>query len=92
MNSTSERTHLAAANPESAGPAVHSECRDIQATLDQVREMLHKQEIVESLVSRQHVHRQDLVEYLQGAPVFTIPPMMYEQLQTGVLDLTIKWN
>jgi TRAP-type C4-dicarboxylate transport system substrate-binding protein len=38
-------------------------------------------------------YRQDLVEYLGGAPVFTIPPMMYEQLQTGVLDLTtVAWG
>jgi TRAP-type C4-dicarboxylate transport system substrate-binding protein len=38
-------------------------------------------------------YRQDLVEQLNGAPVFTIPPMMYEQLQTGVLDLTtVAWG
>lgn len=38
-------------------------------------------------------YRQDLVEYLNGAPVFTIPPMMYEQLQTGVIDVTtVAWN
>ena len=38
-------------------------------------------------------YRQDLVEHLNGAPVFTIPPMMYEQLQTGVLDLTtVAWG
>jgi len=38
-------------------------------------------------------YRQDFVEQLQGAPVFTIPPMMYEQLQTGVLDLTtVAWG
>jgi TRAP-type C4-dicarboxylate transport system substrate-binding protein len=38
-------------------------------------------------------YREDLVEYLQGAPVHTIPPMMYEQLQTGVLDLTtVAWG
>ena len=43
---------------------MNSQHRDIQATLDHVRELLHKQEIVESLVSRQHVQRQDLVENL----------------------------
>ncbi len=38
-------------------------------------------------------YRQDLVEYLSGAPVFTIPPMMYEQLQTGVIDVTtVAWG
>jgi TRAP-type C4-dicarboxylate transport system substrate-binding protein len=38
-------------------------------------------------------YRQDMVEHLNGAPVFTIPPMMYEQLQTGVLDLTtVAWG
>jgi TRAP-type C4-dicarboxylate transport system substrate-binding protein len=38
-------------------------------------------------------YRQDLVEYLGGAPVFTIPPMMYEQLQTGVIDVTtVAWG
>jgi hypothetical protein len=40
------------------------ERRNIQATLRQVRELLHKQEIIESLVSRQHAHRKDLVESL----------------------------
>jgi magnesium transporter len=38
--------------------------RNIQATLRQVRELLHKQEVIESLVSRQYAHRQDLVESL----------------------------
>jgi TRAP-type C4-dicarboxylate transport system substrate-binding protein len=38
-------------------------------------------------------YRQDLVEYLDGAPVYTIPPMMYEQLQTGVIDITtVAWG
>jgi TRAP-type C4-dicarboxylate transport system substrate-binding protein len=38
-------------------------------------------------------YRQDLVDYLGGAPVFTIPPMMYEQLQTGVIDVTtVAWG
>lgn len=38
-------------------------------------------------------YRQDLVEHLNGAPVFTIPPMMYEQLQTGVIDVTtVAWG
>jgi C4-dicarboxylate-binding protein DctP len=37
-------------------------------------------------------YRQDLVQYLGGAPVFTIPPFMYEQLQTGVVDCTmVAW-
>ena len=37
-------------------------------------------------------YRQDLVNYLGGAPVFTIPPFMYEQLQTGVIDVTtVAW-
>ena len=37
-------------------------------------------------------YRQDLVENLGGAPVFTIPPFMYEQLQTGVIDVTtVAW-
>jgi TRAP-type C4-dicarboxylate transport system substrate-binding protein len=38
-------------------------------------------------------YRQDLVQYLEGAPVFTIPPMMYEQLQTGVVDcIMVAWG
>ena len=38
-------------------------------------------------------YRQDLVEYLKGAPVHTIPPFMYEQLQTGVVDITsVAWG
>jgi TRAP-type C4-dicarboxylate transport system substrate-binding protein len=38
-------------------------------------------------------YRQDLVEHLNGAPVFTIPPQMYEQLQTGVIDVTtVAWG
>jgi C4-dicarboxylate-binding protein DctP len=37
-------------------------------------------------------YRQDLVEHLGGAPVFTIPPFMYEQLQTGVISVTtVAW-
>ena len=38
-------------------------------------------------------YRQDLVEHLDGAPVFTIPPFMYEQLQTGVVDaVMVAWG
>lgn len=64
MTSTNDRKQTAEADRKTTGPALKPERRDIQATLNQVRELLHKQEIVESLVSRQHVHRQDLVESL----------------------------
>jgi magnesium transporter len=64
MNSSGERAQGTEPDHKALGTALKPERRNIQATLRQVRELLHKQEIIESLVSRQHAHRQDLVESL----------------------------
>jgi magnesium transporter len=64
MASSSKRTQGDEPSHKVLGAPLKPERRNIQATLRQVRELLHKQEIIESLVSRQHAHRQDLVESL----------------------------
>ena len=64
MAYSDERRQAAETDREVTGPALQPERRDTQATLHQVRELLHKQALIESLVSRQHAHRQDLVESL----------------------------
>ena len=64
MVSSNKREQAVETDRKVNGSILNPERRDIQAILQQVRELLHKQAIVESLVSRQHVQRQDLVESL----------------------------
>jgi TRAP-type C4-dicarboxylate transport system substrate-binding protein len=36
---------------------------------------------------------QDTIKALNGVPVFTVPPEMYQQMQTGVIDsATVAWG
>lgn len=64
MTSSGEHAQATESDHQALEAPSRPERRNVQATLQQVRELLHKQEVVESLVSRQHAHRQNLVESL----------------------------